>query len=234
MQTVYLVGGIEKFGKKWNTKCNNIRDIFKLIECQRQGFRQYLIEASEADVGFEIKRGEEFLENPEELLLSGLGEEDIIITEVPSGSKGGAKKILAAIAIVAIVGLTGGFGGGWATTAAGGFTTAGSIVLGVATNLALAGISELLAPGPETDAGQNEGYLFNGPINTTQQGLPIPVCYGELLIGGKPISVHYQGTPFQVTGYVNYSAGNEGVARTGASITDSTFTDNSSYNYKYA
>lgn len=234
MQTVYLVGGIERFGNKWSTKCNNIRDIFKLIECQRQGFRQYLIDAAEADVGFEIRRGEEFLESPEELLLNGLGKEDIIITEVPSGSKGGVKKILAAIAIVAVVGLTGGFGAaGWATAAGGGLSFAGSAVLGLATNLALAGISELLAPGPETDPGQNEGYLFNGPVNTTQQGLPVPVCYGELLIGGKPISVHYQGTPFQTTGFINYSAGNEGVARNGASITENLFTENSSYNYKY-
>ena len=98
MQTVYLNGGLSQFGEKWTTECKDIASIFKLIECQTPGFRKYLTDAVEADVGFEIQRGSEFLENPEELLLS-LNEEDIIITEVPSGSKSGGAKILAAIAI---------------------------------------------------------------------------------------------------------------------------------------
>ena len=99
MQTVYLNGGLSQFGEKWTTECKDIASIFKLIECQTPGFRKYLTDAVEADVGFEIQRGSEFLENPEELLLS-LNEEDIIITEVPSGSKSGGAKILAAIAIL--------------------------------------------------------------------------------------------------------------------------------------
>ena len=104
MQTVYLNGGLSQFGEKWTTECKDIASIFKLIECQTPGFRKYLTDAVEADVGFEIQRGSEFLENPEELLLS-LNEEDIIITEVPSGSKSGGAKILAAIAIVALTAL---------------------------------------------------------------------------------------------------------------------------------
>ena len=98
MQTVYLNGGIAQFGEKWNTNCNTIRDIFKLIECQTPGFRNYLIQAYESGVGFDIKRGSEFLQEPEELLLS-LNNEDIIITEVPAGSKSGGAKILAAIVL---------------------------------------------------------------------------------------------------------------------------------------
>ena len=103
MQTVYLNGGLSQFGEKWTTECKDIASIFKLIECQTPGFRKYLTDAVEADVGFEIQRGSEFLENPEELLLS-LNEEDIIITEVPSGSKSGGAKILAAIALYYITG----------------------------------------------------------------------------------------------------------------------------------
>ena len=56
MQTVYLNGGISQFGTKWSTNCTNIRDIFKLIDCQTPGFRQYLVNAAENDVDFEIKR----------------------------------------------------------------------------------------------------------------------------------------------------------------------------------
>ena len=37
-------------------------------------------------------------------------------------------------------------------------------------------------------AEENKGYLFNGPVNTTQQGLPVPIAYGELVVGGAVIS----------------------------------------------
>ena len=111
MQKVKLIGNISKFGENWETNCNNIRDIFKLIECQTPGFRQHLIGAADAGVGYEIRRGQEFLESEEELFLS-LNDEDIIITEVPAGAKSAGAKILAAIAIVVVIGLTGGGGAG--------------------------------------------------------------------------------------------------------------------------
>ena len=201
MQKVKLVGEISKFGSTWETECANIRDIFKLIECQTPGFRQHLLDGADAGIGYEIKRGQDYLEHENELLLS-LNKEDIIITEVPAGAKGGGK-ILAAIAIIAVVAATGGFAaGGYAVTtgaagtaAAGtvtGLSFAGQLLVGLATNLALSGLAEIMAPGPETDSKQEEGYLFSGPTNNMQQGLPVPVCYGELLVGGAPMSVSFR------------------------------------------
>ena len=210
MQTVYLNGNIDKFGSIWETECSNIKDIFKLIECQTPGFRQHLVKAAEAGVGYEIKRGSDFLEDEDELLLS-LINEDIIITEVPAGSKSGGSKILAAFAIVALAFATGGLSLGpsatvTTTTAAGvtttttagvalGATTAGLVAAGIAVNLALTGISQLLAPGPESDEQTDPSYLFNGPSNTITQGLPVPVAYGELIVGGAPISFSFNGAP---------------------------------------
>ena len=211
MQTVRLNGSISKFGEVWETNCTNIRDIFKLIECQTQGFRQHLLSAAEANVNYEIQRGKDFLEYPEELLLN-LNEEDIIITEVPSGSKSGGAKILGAIAIVAIMLTPGvrefflaqataaqvaagtGFTLGGVTY--GGLTLAGSLAAGVAVSLLSSGVSQMLAPGPETDdMAANDAFLFNGPTNRAAQGLPVPVAYGELIVGGAPIAVYYQKNP---------------------------------------
>jgi len=196
MQRVKLVGEIAKFGSSWETNCRDIRDIFKLIDCQTPGFRQHLISAADAGIGYEIKRGEDYLQSDEELLLS-LNKEDIIITEVPAGAKGGVGKIFAAIAIVVLVAATGGFAGAGifgtgAGTAAAGLSTLGQFAIGLATNLALTGIAEIMAPGPESDSQQEEGYLFDGPTNNVQQGLPVPVCYGELLVGGAPISLSFK------------------------------------------
>ena len=211
MQTVILNGDIAKFGTRWETSCDNIRDIFKLIECQTPGFREHLIEAAHNDVGYEIRRGKDILESPEELLLS-ISKEDIIITEVPDGAKSGLGKILAAIAIIVVIGLTGGSTAGGlagffsnisaAATGSAGFFAQMSVF--VATNLAMTGISQLLAPNPSIDGvEQNSGYLFGGPVNNVAQGMPVPLLYGQLIVGGMPVAVHYQTTPINLGPYDN-------------------------------
>lgn len=202
MQRVYLNGSIAQYGEVWETDCTNIKDIFKLIDCQTPGFRNYLVEAANAGVGYEIQRAGEFLETEEELLLS-LNNEDIIITEVPAGSKSGGQKILAAIAIISFLIITGGAGaGGYLAAFKGGTLTGFQLTATlVAVNLAIGGITQLLAPGPETDEATPESYLFNGPSNNIAQGLPVPVAYGELIVGGAPISFSYNGQP--KTGYNN-------------------------------
>jgi len=224
MQRVYLNGGIAQFGEFWEASCTNIRDIFKLIECQTPGFRQYLVNAAENGVGFEIQRGSEFLSETDELLLT-LNDEDIIITEVPSGSKSAGAKLLAALAIIVVVAASGGFAGagffgtgattsagaipagaggagslGSYTVAAGGLNGWGLAALSVATNLALTGIAQMMMPGPEVDSGTDESYLFNGPTNNITQGLPVPVLYGELIVGGAPISQYYRPATNQENG----------------------------------
>lgn len=214
MQTVYLNGGISKFGEKWETACKTIPDIFRLIDCQTPGFRQYLIEAADAGVEFEIKRGEEFV-GEEDLLLS-LSNEDIIITEVPTGSKSGQAKLLAAVAIAALVIYNPGgifYAKGVATSSAGtpaafkgtsiALKTPGLFAVGTALQLASMGLSQMMAPGPETDGSENESYLFNGPVNTVQQGVPVPVAYGELIVGGATISTSFSTQRFGYNPYGN-------------------------------
>ena len=226
MQTVYLNGGISQFGERWETSCTNIGNIFKLIDCQTPGFRQYLVQAAEAGVDFQIQRGEELLSEPEELLLD-LRDEDIIITEVPAGSKDGAAMIIAAIALTIVTagagmvalnsasalnaaGSAASLGGLQGATLSQGLQFAmtsklGLLAVGVAANLALTGITQLLSPGPEVDApGQNEdGYLFNGPVSRSPEGIVVPVVYGELIVGGQPISSAFKtGSPFADTSRV--------------------------------
>ena len=183
MQKVKLVGEIAKFGSSWETSCATIADIFKLIDCQTPGFRQHLVEGAEAGVGYTIKRGKDYLEEGEELLLS-LNDEDIIITEIPAGAKSGMGKVIAGLAIIAIS-LIPGVG-----QVLGPKLT--MMLFTVGANLTMTGIAQLMAPGPETDQKQEEGYLFQGPTNNMQQGLPVPVCYGELIVGGAPMSLSFR------------------------------------------
>ena len=81
--------------------------------------------------------------------------------------------------------------------------TVGALGMAVATNLALKE-PQILAPGPEIDeAEENKGYLFSGATNNTVQGMPVPLAYGELVIGGTPISINYDTKPIVIGSYTN-------------------------------
>ena len=198
MQTVYLEGNLAKFGSKWETSCNTIGEILRLIECQTPGFRKHLIDAHEAGIEYQIKRGEELLDEDE--LLLNLNDEDIVITELPAGADG-VKKIFAAIVLVVLAftipgGLT--FGAGFASSI--GFNV-GTALLLAGTSLAMMGISEMMMPDPSVDGMENNrNYLFSGPSNAVTQGQAVPLAYGELIVGGAPISLSYSRTPIIVDG----------------------------------
>ena len=197
MQTVYLEGNLAKFGSKWETSCNTIGEILRLIECQTPGFRKHLIDAHEAGIEYQIKRGEELLDEDE--LLLNLNDEDIVITELPAGADG-VKKIFAAIVLVVLAFTTGGLTLGAGFSASIGFNV-GTALLLAGTSLAMMGISEMMMPDPSVDGMENNrNYLFSGPSNAVTQGQAVPLAYGELIVGGAPISLSYSRTPITVDG----------------------------------
>ena len=99
MQTVHLKGELgERFGEKWSMNVNRVQDIFRLIECQRQGFRSYIQECIDNEIDFTVQRGEEFIDETE--LSLSLGKEDIIVTPIPAGSKGKAGKLIMATLLI--------------------------------------------------------------------------------------------------------------------------------------
>ena len=62
MQRVILLGDMgEKFGEVWEMNVEYLKDIFKLIQCQRPEFRQYLLDCNENGTDFAIKRGGEYV-----------------------------------------------------------------------------------------------------------------------------------------------------------------------------
>ena len=118
------------------------------------------------------------------------------------GSKSGGGKLLAALAIAALIIINpyGAFytqtqaaaytaGGVQTQAAAYALTTPGLVAAGIAVNLALTGISQVMAPDPSVDNDQDESYLFQGTGQTLIEGDPVPVLYGKLRIPGRPISL---------------------------------------------
>lgn len=116
---------------------------------------------------------------------------DISIVPAVGGAGGSfGKIILGAALIVASFYLP---GAGY-FAAAKGFSLAAT-ASGIGTSLLIGGISEVLfAPPKPTGPDVKErpenrpSYVFNGAVNTTGQGNPVPLCYGRLRVGSQVIS----------------------------------------------
>jgi predicted phage tail protein len=188
MKTVLLEGYLgEKYGREWTIKAKTYQDIFSCIDSNYPGFRTDLMDLYHAGGDISIVTGNQLIEEAEELYYP-IDADTIVISPLPTGSKSGGAKILVAVALitaffvlggVAAVGGTGSFlglTGGWASIAA-------STTLMIGVNLAIAGIQQLLAPDPSVDE-NDEDYLFNGPVQVTASGNPVPVLFGEGIIGG--------------------------------------------------
>jgi len=118
-----------------------------------------------------------------------VGAAPISFVPVVAGA-GAVGRILAGIAIIAFAivtagaGLVAGLGLGF------GASTAISIGL-VGASLIIGGVAQLLTPTPKIS--QDEGdprksFSFSGIQNTSRAGVPVPVVYGETLVGSVVIS----------------------------------------------
>lgn len=139
------------------------------------------------------------------------GQQEIKLVPVLVGAGGASGKILAGIGLIALAFVIGPAAGGFLGIGAGlgGATGAGAAVsLGlvggafasaigfVGLSLVIGGVSQLLAPTPKinqpgTPQDNNDprkSYSFSGIQNTSRQGTPVPIVYGETLVGSVTIS----------------------------------------------
>jgi predicted phage tail protein len=130
------------------------------------------------------------------------GQQEIKIVPVIGGAGGNVGQILLGVGLIAasfllpgagIFGATSVFG---VTAAQGGVVLAGigTALSAVGASLVLSGVAGLLTPTPTTSLGANgdddprKTYSFSGIQNTSRQGVPVPIVYGETLVGSVVIS----------------------------------------------
>lgn len=199
MKKQVVLGGYlgDRYGAEWNITAKSYYDIFQCIEANYPDFKTDLIEIVESGAGLDISTGGELI-TPEDF-INPLPDTTIYITPVPAGAKSGAAKLIAAAAIVAVtfwlspVTAALAAGTGWTYFAV-------STALLIAANLAITGIQQLLAPDPSVDD-EEQDYLFKGPENTVASGNPVPVLFGEMIIGGFIISSYVTGGDATVGSY---------------------------------
>jgi predicted phage tail protein len=124
-------------------------------------------------------------------LHSPAGSQDIRIIPVVAGA-GAVGRIIAGVALIAL-----------ATFVSFGTLTIGAsviglngVVFGIGAALALGGVAQLLTPVPtmnqpsmtDTNKDPRKSYSFSGIQQTSRAGVPVPIVYGETLVGSVVIS----------------------------------------------
>jgi len=135
-------------------------------------------------------------------LFNPIGQQEIKIVPVVTGSFGGFKRILTGIALISLAAFTGGAGVGFSGLAFSAnpivplaSASFKSVALAAAGNLgiylALSGAAQMLTPVPtppgvSEDPSQN--FSFSGIQNTSRAGVAIPIIYGEIFSGSLVVS----------------------------------------------
>lgn len=200
-RNIYLNGKMgELFGKVWKLNAATVKEAMHGIDVQREGkLKQYLVNCTEEGIQFTVQKGEEFLGYDN--LQMELGKDDLIITPIPAGAISDTLKAIIGIALVIgsfFIDPTGSTGLK--------ILKIGMMLVG--SMLAMQGITQMMAP--DDPSAKEDGFAFNGPENTIKQGIPVPLCYGQLMVGGAPINFGFTG---DITRPVGFSyAGKQGAS----------------------
>jgi predicted phage tail protein len=159
-------------------------EAFSALKHTIPGFEDFIRDSARKGLRYAIFRNRENV-GEREFTLSGTTE--IRIVPVISGSKnGGLFQTVVGVALIVAGVVANAFGQAWIGTPL--------IQIGIA--MTIGGVVQMLSPTPKAGNQEDQAstenkpsYLFNGAFNSTQQGLPVPVVYGKMLVGSSVIAV---------------------------------------------
>lgn len=200
---------LDELGEKWGKThvYYNLRtpaEAIKLLCINYPDFQQHLLDSEKNGISYRVTQMDQDLELSE--LSLPLGQHDLVIAPVITGSKSAIKFIAGAALIGAAVVF-----GPAGTTIAGAFSAGGitQITASVGASLILSGVSDYLSPQPQLPSFDfdaplggftggaggitrgsdgSQSYAYTGAANTVGLGKTIPVVYGKALIGGHVLS----------------------------------------------
>ena len=197
LNKIKVYGRLARFlgQRTFEAEINRPVDTFKFLLANFPHLERHMMEQT-----YQVKIGK--IDINEDDLLDPLGQQEIQIIPVVVGADKvfrGLGKVLTGVAIVAAVGLTGGFGAGVGFSGLG-FTATGAglgaSLAAAAGNfgiyLALSGAAEMLTPVPKppgvSDDPQSRNFSFSGVQNTSRAGTALPIIYGEIFAGSLVVS----------------------------------------------
>jgi predicted phage tail protein len=215
MKVVKLYGALRKFV---GGQCRFELDVATPAEAMKclcvnfPGLQQWLIDSEQHGMAFRATVGRERIHDDDMsvAVLPWSDREVFSIAPVVVGAGDGFGQIAAGIGLVALAIVLGPAAGGFLGLGAGlgGATGAGAAVsmglvggafanaIGlVGATMILTGVAQLISPQPTMsglergrEAARLESFSFSGIVNTSQQGLPVPIIYGRAFAGSAVLS----------------------------------------------
>ena len=155
------------------------------------GLEKWLMDSEKDGVGYRVAVSKEKAteENLAPLLMPFSDREVFSITPVVAGAGRGAGQILLGAALIGLAAASGaGFFGAAFAKNVGLFAAATNV--GIFTTLQ--GVAQLISPQPEPtsldESVQLESFTFSNVVNTSKQGLPVPIAYGRVFAGSAVLS----------------------------------------------
>jgi len=185
IRTIRLYGNLGvRFGRVHRLAIANAAEAVRALCVLVPGFRAELQDSSERGVAYAVFIGRQNVGHDQ--MCTPPGGDDIRIAPVMRGAKrAGLFQTILGVALVALA---------WWNPPALGMTAQMAFGVGLAgASMALGGVVQMLSPqakGLSTKDSPNNGasYNFNGPVNTTAQGNPVPILYGRMIVGSAVLS----------------------------------------------
>jgi predicted phage tail protein len=209
MKVVKVYGALrKKLGQcRFEFEVDTPAQAIKALCVNFPGLEKWLIDSEQQGIAFRASVGKERItQNDASVAVLPWSEHQVFsITPVIAGSGGSAGQIFAGIGLIALSFLLPGagiFGGGpgllgiqasAATIKT--LTTIGNAISAIGASLVLGGVAQMISPQPTTtflergkEAARLESFSFSGIVNTSQQGMPVPVVYGRVFTGSAVLS----------------------------------------------
>ncbi len=192
LRTIVLSGTLGKrFGRVHQLAVESAAEAVRALGVLLPGFNTFLNESRDKGLAFAVFYGKRNISESE--LRDPPSHNDIRIAPVVQGSKaaGLVQTVLGVALIAAAVFFAPAGAAGAGLLASGG---AWGVAGAVGISLALGGVAQMIA-GTQKGLSSSEStdntpsYNFSGIKNTTTQGNPVPLCYGEMTVGSALLSL---------------------------------------------
>lgn len=192
-----------KYGRVHYFQVASAVEAIKALQANFPGFCNHLVVHSLP--GYHVVLGTEAL-NEIEVALPMASGRTIKIVPAVTGGKSPWVTIIIGVALVALAVASGGSSipatAAWMGVSAGTATMIVGAAFGMGVSLVMGGVSQLLAgqpqlQGPSSAAENQPSYTYDGAVNTTSQGYPVPVCYGMMEVGSAVASMGVYAEAYQ-------------------------------------
>ncbi len=192
LKTIRLYGKLgTRFGRVHRLAVNSTAEAVRALCMLKPGFEKELMTSRDRGIHYAVFLGKKNI--GEEEMLHPAGRDDIRIAPILQGcGRGGLfQTILGAALMVFAMWATSGFSG--LATLADTMKSGWGIMAMMGISMMAGGVMQLLSPQMKGLSAQDSvengaSYAFNGAVNTTAQGNPVPLGYGRMIVGSAVVS----------------------------------------------